>query len=74
VGWLERQRFWRLRWRDIQREQSIMPTCKALDHTTLEATAVSFKDDVFSAIIRQTRNSSACHGVALAQSTGVYPG
>jgi hypothetical protein len=52
----------------------IMPTCKALDYTTLDTTAVSFKGDVFTAIIRPTCNSSACHGVPLAQSTGVYPG
>jgi len=41
-------------------------TCKAVDYTNLDPTPVSFKDDIFTPIIRPTCNLSSCHGLAAA--------
>lgn len=52
------------------------PTCKTVDYTKLPATpVVSFKTDVFAAIMRPTCNASTCHGVTAAKSTKplLYP-
>ncbi len=50
------------------------PTCNPLDYTNLDSTPVSFTSDLFEPIIRPTCNSSACHGISLAQRTIDYPG
>ncbi|HEY2736258.1 MAG TPA: hypothetical protein VGI70_19805 [Polyangiales bacterium] len=51
----------------------ITPTCAPLDYSNLGSGTVSFKDDIFNPIIRSTCNTSACHGVTLQSSNGVYP-
>ncbi len=49
-------------------------TCNAIDYTNLDPTPVSFKDDIFTPIIRPTCNSSSCHGLTVAQGTADLPG
>lgn len=49
-------------------------TCNALDYASLDATPVSFKNDIFTPILRPTCNTSSCHGLALAQKTADLPG
>ncbi|HEY4104956.1 MAG TPA: hypothetical protein VGM44_13755 [Polyangiaceae bacterium] len=51
----------------------ITPTCNALDYSSLGTDTVHFKDDIFSAIIRPTCNTSACHGVTLQNENATYP-
>jgi len=49
-------------------------TCKAIDYTNLDATPVSFKNDIFTPIIRPTCNTSSCHGLPLNRATADLPG
>ena len=49
-------------------------TCNALDYTNLDPTPVSFKNDIFTPIIRPTCNTSSCHGLNPMYATADLPG